>query len=63
MLLKYGQNLNVPNSSIGSRPTRMQVMSYLAPVVAERCVGHAKAKFDNLPAEFLAQLKREVENG
>lgn len=24
---------------------------------------YAKAKFDNLPAEFLAQLKREVENG
>jgi hypothetical protein len=24
---------------------------------------YAKAKFDNRPAEFLAQLKREVENG
>ena len=24
---------------------------------------YAKAKFDNLPAEFLAQLKHEVENG
>jgi hypothetical protein len=24
---------------------------------------YSKAKFDNLPAEFLAQLKREVENG
>ena len=24
---------------------------------------YAKAKFDNLPAEFLAQLKYEVEHG
>jgi hypothetical protein len=24
---------------------------------------YAKSKFDNLPAEFLAQLKGEVENG
>jgi hypothetical protein len=24
---------------------------------------YAKSKFDNLPAEFLAQLKSEVENG
>jgi len=24
---------------------------------------YAKAKFDNLPADFLAQLKREVEHG
>jgi len=24
---------------------------------------YVKAKFDNLPAEFLAQLKREVERG
>jgi len=24
---------------------------------------YAKAKFDNLPAEVLAQLKREVERG
>lgn len=24
---------------------------------------YAKAKFDNLPAEFLAKLKREVEGG
>ena len=41
----------------------MRVMLYLAPVVAARCAGHDKAKFDNLPAEFLAQLKHEVENG
>jgi hypothetical protein len=26
-------------------------------------IAYAKAKFDNLPADFLAQLKREVENG
>lgn len=26
-------------------------------------IAYAKAKFDNLPAEFLAQLKAEVEHG
>ena len=41
----------------------MRVMAYLAPVVAARYFGYAKAKFDNLTAEFLAQLKHEVENG
>ena len=43
MLMKYGQNLSVPNSSTGSQPTLMRVMSYLAPVVAAKYAGHAKA--------------------
>lgn len=26
-------------------------------------IAYAKAKFDNLPAEFLSRLRREVEHG
>ena len=30
---------------------------------SSKLLEYHRAKFDNLPAEFLAQLKREVENG
>lgn len=49
-------------ASIWSEGERIELSSEL-PQIRWLLIAYAKAKFDNLPAEFLAKLKTEVERG